>query len=152
MSGKAGGLLIGLDGVPDLEAKGFKAHTLMYADLGVNTPVSSVATTTTTISEKPDLVRRFVAVTQRAWDEAVKHPDAVVEACMAAKPTGSREAFRKQLDVAIASLASANTTGKPLGWGSEKDWQKAIDIQKEYRKVKTDQPPAAFYTAEFLPK
>jgi NitT/TauT family transport system substrate-binding protein len=152
MSGQADAILIGLDGIPDLEARGFKPHALMYADLGVNTPVSSVATHASTIQEKPDLVRRFIAVTQRAWNEAVKNPEAVVDACIAVKPTVSRETYRKQLDVALVSLTSPNTQGRAPGWGSEADWDQALQIQKEYRNVKTDQPAGAFFTNEFLPK
>jgi len=146
MSGQVDGLVIGLDGIPDLEARGFKYHVINFADLGVNTPVSSVATTTAAIERKPDLVRRFLSVTRRAWDEARKNPEAIVDACMKQKPTGSREAFRKQLDLVLGVLFSDATKGHPVGWGAEPDWEGALKIQKEYRNVKTDLPVTAFFT------
>ncbi len=146
MSGQVDGLIIGLDGIPDLEARGFKYHVINFADLGVNTPVSSVATTAAAIDGKSDLVHRFLVVTRRAWDEAQKSPDAVVDACMKQKPTGSREAFRKQLDLVLGVLFSDATKGHPVGWGAETDWEAALKIQKEYRNVKTDQPISAFFT------
>lgn len=152
MSGQVDGLLIGLDGIPDLEARGFKYYAVNYADFGVNTPVSSVATTTGTITDKPDLVRRFLAVTRRAWEEAKANPEAVVDACMKQKPTGSREAFRKQLDLVLGVLESDATKGHPVGWGAASDWDQALRIQKEYRNVRTDLPAAAFFTNDLQPK
>jgi NitT/TauT family transport system substrate-binding protein len=152
MSGQVDAILIGLDGVPDLEARGFKYHAVTYPELGVNTITSSVATTTDLIQKNPDLVKRFLAVTRKAWDEAVKNPDAVVEACLAVKPTGSKEAFRKQLMDVIGALKSENNKDKPLGFGAEKDWQMTLQVQKEYRGIKTDQPLTAFYTNDLQPQ
>ncbi|MBS7702900.1 ABC transporter substrate-binding protein [Chelatococcus asaccharovorans] len=152
MSGQVDGILIGLDGVPDLEARGFKYFAVTYPELGVNTIVSSVATTTDLINKNPDLVKRFIAVTQRAWDHAIKNPDDVVKACLAVKPTSSEAAFRKQLADVISALRSDNNKDKPLGFGAEKDWQMTLDVQKEYRGIKTDKPLTAFYTNEFVPQ
>lgn len=152
MSGQVDGLLIGLDGIPDLEARGFKYHAVNYADLGVNTPVSSVATTTAAITDKPDLVRRFLAVTRRAWEEARANPEAVVDACMKQRPTGSREAFRKQLDLVLGVLESDATKGHPVGWGAASDWDQVLRIQREYRNVKTELPTAAFFTNDLQPQ
>ncbi|MBM6593636.1 ABC transporter substrate-binding protein [Microvirga pudoricolor] len=152
MSGQVDAILIGLDGVPDLEARGFKYHAVTYPELGVNTISSSVATTTDLIQKNPDLVKRFLAVTRKAWEEAIKNPDAVVEACLAVKPTGSKEAFRKQLTDVIGALRSENNKDKPLGFGAEKDWQMTLQVQKDYRGIKTDAPLSAFYTNDLQPQ
>jgi NitT/TauT family transport system substrate-binding protein len=151
VAGQVDGVLLGLDGVPDLDARGFKYTYKTFADLGVNTPVSSVVTTENTIATNPDLVRRFVSVTQRAWEEAVRNPDAVVDACSRTKPTISRETYRKQLDIVLTLLASDATKGHPIGWGAAADWDSALQVQKEYRNLKTDQAATTFFTNDFLP-
>ncbi|MBX3539755.1 MAG: ABC transporter substrate-binding protein [Chelatococcus sp.] len=152
MSGQVDAILIGLDGVPDLEARGFKYHAVTYPELGVNTISSSVATKSDLVESNPDLVKRFIAVTQRAWDHAIKNPDDVVKACLAVKPTSSEAAFRKQLTDVIGALRSENNKDKPLGFGAEKDWQMTLQVQKDYRGIKTDKPLTAFYTNEFVPQ
>jgi NitT/TauT family transport system substrate-binding protein len=104
-----------------------------------------------TIKTNPDLVRRFVKATKRAWEEAKKNPDAAVDVAMKVKPDLNRQSTKDQMLVDFELLDSMNVKGQ-IGFGHEKDWTQTIDLLKKYRGLETQQTWTAFHTHEFLPK
>ena len=134
-----------------IKYKGETPAALRYADHGANIVGMTILTQEATIKGKPDLVRRFVKATARAWDEAKKNPEAAVDATMKMKPDLNRASQIDQLKVDIELMDSANSKGR-TGWGEQKDWDQTLALLKEYRDVQTDKPWTAFHTNEFLPK
>jgi NitT/TauT family transport system substrate-binding protein len=134
-----------------IKYKGETPAALRYADHGANIVGMTILTQEATIKGKPDLVRRFVKATVRAWDEAKKNPEAAVDATMKVKPDLNRASQIDQLKVDIELMDSANSKGR-TGWGEQKDWDQTLALLKEYRDVQTDKPWTAFHTNEFLPK
>ena len=49
------------------------------------------------------------------------------------------------------NIDSPNSKGR-IGWGAQADWDQTLNILKQYRELKTDQPWTAFHTNDFLPK
>ena len=145
-----------LGGIDDqyflIEAKGQKPSALRFADHGANTVGITVLAAAATIKDKSDLVRRFVRASVKSWDEAVKDPDAAVDAALKTKPDLNRDSTKKQLLADIALLHSPGTKGKTIGYGDEAEWKATQDLLKEYRGLDTKQPPGAFYTNAFLPQ
>ena len=41
--------------------------------------------------------------------------------------------------------------GKPMGWGSEADWNGSIDVLKQYAGVTAPLEASQLYTNEFVP-
>jgi NitT/TauT family transport system substrate-binding protein len=134
-----------------IKYKGETPAALRYADHGANIVGMTVLTQEATIKAKPDLVRRFVKATVRAWDEAKKNPEAAVDATMKVKPDLNRASQIDQLKVDIELMDSVNSKGR-TGWGEQKDWDQTLGLLKEYRDVQTNKPWTAFHTNEFLPK
>ena len=68
-----------LGGIDDqyflIEAQGHEPAALRFADLGVNTVGITVLTHEDMLAENPDLVRRFVKASVRAWQAALEDPD-----------------------------------------------------------------------------
>ena len=54
--------------------------TFPYSDFGVNQVGYCIVTTTDTVKNNPDLVKRFMAATVKSYKEAEKNPDAAVAA------------------------------------------------------------------------
>ena len=157
-AGGAVGMLGGLDDKPaEIKANGgADPVTFAYSDFGVNQVGYCIVTTKDMVAKNPDLVKRFMAATVKAYKEAEKNPDAAI-ASMAdivggtmAEDTGKAQA-RAVLDVTLGILYSKNNKDKRLAWNVPADWESMLDLMKEYNDLKTDQPATAFYTNDFVP-
>ncbi len=135
-----------------IKQKGFSPSGMAFAKNGANTVGLTILTQDATIADKPDLVRRFVAATQKAWEAAKTDPDAAIAALLKAKPTLDFDSQKNQLVTDLPNLWSPATTGKPIGWGALSDWEGTEKLLKEYGNLETDKTATAFFTNDYLPK
>ena len=158
-AGGAVGILGGLDDKPaEIKANGgADPIAFPYSDYGVNQVGYCVVANKETVEKNPDLVKRFVAATVKAYKEAEANPDAAV-ASMADIVGGTmnedagKAQARSVLDVTLGVLYSKGNTDKVLGLNVASDWDDMLTLMKTYNDLKTDQPATAFYTNDFLPK
>lgn len=149
---RADGLLGGADDQYFLlKYRGVEPHALRFADHGANIVGMAIFTGNATIKNNPDLVRRFVKATKRAWEEAKKNPDPAVDVAMKVKPDLNRQSTKDQMLVDFELMDSANVKGQ-TGLGHEKDWSQTIELLKKYRGLETNLTWTAFHTNEFLPR
>jgi NitT/TauT family transport system substrate-binding protein len=134
-----------------LKYRGVEPHALRFADHGANIVGMAIFTGNNTIKTNPELVRRFVRATKRAWEEAKRNPDAAVDVAMKVKPDLNRQSTKDQMLVDFELMDSANVKGQ-TGFGHEKDWSQTIDLLKRYRGLETQLNWTAFHTNEFLPR
>jgi NitT/TauT family transport system substrate-binding protein len=134
----------------DMAAKGVKSTMLAYNDIGVPLVGLTVVANEDTIKSNPDLIKRFNRATQKSFEAAMKDPYAAVDAAIKIKPEINREVCKSQLDISLAHVPSVNTKGKPLGWGSEKDWSEMVSLLKEYQNLQTDRRADSFFTNDFV--
>jgi NitT/TauT family transport system substrate-binding protein len=158
-TGDAVGILGGLDDKPaEIKANGGdEPVTFPYSDYGVNQVGYCLVTSKDTVANKPDLVKRFVAATIKAYKEAEANPDAAI-ASMAdivggtmAEDEGKAQA-RAVLDVTLSVLYSSANKDHVLGMNVPSDWENMLNLMKEFNDLETDQPASAFYTNDFLPQ
>jgi NitT/TauT family transport system substrate-binding protein len=126
-----------------------------FSDLGVNLMGSAIIASDQMLKENPELVRKFLAATVRGFEDAVKDPDAAVEAAAAVFPVavGLKKAInRAELLSALDLLNAPGTEGKPLGWTSPGQWENLVSLLKEYGGMSDALPAAAYYTNEYLAK
>jgi NitT/TauT family transport system substrate-binding protein len=132
-----------------LRVAGFPAKVITFAELGVPTLGSALITHSDMIKERPDLVAKMVAATQRSWQAGLKDPEAAVQAEVRIAETPlNANVLRDGLKV-FQGLA---TNAQPLGFIDPAAMQKTLDLLKQYGGVKTDLPATAFYTNEFIKK
>jgi NitT/TauT family transport system substrate-binding protein len=152
MEGRADGLLGGVDDQPFLMAqRGFRTHSVTYAELGVNTVGMAVLAHEEAIRGNPDLVRRFVRASARSWEAAGREPEAAVAAALRVKPDLDRESTLGQLRVDLGLQHSDATRGRPTGWAALSDWERSLRIMRDFRELRTDRDAASFFTNDFLP-
>lgn len=125
-----------------------------YADAGINLPSHGIVTSTAMIQQHPDEIRRFVAATAKAWEDARAHPDDAVAALVAANPLdrGKEAQLKATLLASFQYVETPGTKGKPFGWQSPEEWKKASRLLVEATGMK---PPASvdeFYTNAFIGK
>jgi len=157
-AGGAVGMLGGLDDKPaEIKANGGAAPvTFAYSDFGVNQVGYCIVANTDTVKNKPDLVKRFVGATMKAYKETETNPDAAI-ASMAdivggsmAEDQGKAQA-RAVLDVTLSVLYSKANKDKKLGMNVPADWDDMLALMKKYNDLQTDKPASAFYTNDFVP-
>ena len=156
-AGGAVGILGGLDDKPsEIKANGGDAPVLFpYSDYGVNQVGYCISVHNDTIKNKPDLVKRFVQATIKAYAETEKNPDAAV-ASMAdivggtmAEDQGKAQA-RAVLDVTLGLLYSGANKEKQIGLNVASDWAGMVDLMKTYNDLDKNADPASFYTNKFI--
>ncbi|MFA6266423.1 MAG: ABC transporter substrate-binding protein [Pseudolabrys sp.] len=135
-----------------VKQKGANPVGMKFADHGANTVGLTIVTSDAFAKKNPDLVKRFLRATTRAWQEAIKNPDAAVDALLKARPDLDRTSQKGQLEADISFIASPASKGKPFGYNAPQDWERTMKILTEYRDLKTDKPASAFYSNDYLPK
>src|SRR5262245_42345177 len=157
-AGGSVGILGGLDYKPaEIKANGgADPVTFPYSDFGVNQVGYCIVANTETVKNKPDLVKRFMAATIKAYKETEANPDAAVNSMAdivggsMADDKGKAQA-RAVLDVTLGILYSKANTDKKLGLNVAADWDSMLELMKKFNDLKTDKPASAFYTNDFLP-
>jgi NitT/TauT family transport system substrate-binding protein len=130
----------------------FNINHFDYADAGIVLPSHGVLASTKTIETNPDLVRRFVAASARAWVEAVKDPRAAVDAMVHERPLikGQEEFLEGEFRGWMDYLDTDRTKGKPFGWQSADDWKDAEKLMVEYAAMKPLPSVESYFTNQFI--
>ncbi len=157
-AGGAVGILGGLDDKPaEIIANGGDLPvTFPYSDFGVNQVGYCITTRTDTVKDKPDLVKRFVGATIKAYKETEANPREAVDS-MAATVGGAmaEEQGKNQslsvLKVTLGVLYSKGNKAKVIGMHVPSDWDDMLALMKKYNNLQTDKPASVFYTNDFLP-
>jgi NitT/TauT family transport system substrate-binding protein len=137
------------DELPRFEARGVKVRCMEYADVGLKMIGYTIVTNLATIQSKPDLVRKFVAVTLKSYEYAFQHPE---ESAEAAKKLGGDAA--KDAAMSAAQLNEfKKLAGKPFGVTTDEAMQSTVKLARENLDVpNAPSDMSRLFTNEFLPK
>ncbi|MCC7047466.1 MAG: ABC transporter substrate-binding protein [Alphaproteobacteria bacterium] len=155
LQGKIDAMTAGLNGqVPQVEARGVKVEYFKYADYGVNTLNNGIIVNAQFLSDKAELVRRFLRAQAKGWADARKNPAESIAALLKAKPelAAEKAVLTRQLELTFETLETPNTKGKPLGWMSDADWEQTQALLKQYADLTTTRPVQDYYTNDFVPR
>jgi NitT/TauT family transport system substrate-binding protein len=138
--------------LPVLE-KILPSRAIDAADYGIALPALGLVAREDLIAKRPEVVRKVVQVTIRAWehirngntDEAVaaiikNRPDAKLEPAILA---GQARGYLGYFD-------TPNTKGKPVGWQSEEDWKQALVIMQKTGLIKSSMALQDIFTNDFI--
>ena len=115
-----------------VKQKGFDPAGMGFAKNGINTVGLTILTQDATIVARPELVRRFVAATQKSWAAAKADPDAAIAALMKAKQGLDFEfteepARRRPAEPCLAgNRGQADRLGRAVGLGVDRDATEAV--------------------------
>jgi NitT/TauT family transport system substrate-binding protein len=136
---------------PSMETLGVKPVVLNFADWGVPLMGLGLVANITTISEQPDVVRRFVRASARAWNHGLLHPKEVVAVLVRRYPLLKEETALRQFELTVPLTSTAATRGKPLGWMASSDWDAMQRLLRETGQVEKVRSAEAYFTNEFVP-
>lgn len=129
------------------------ANSFLYADYGVHQVGYGIVTNVDTARTSPDLIKRFLAATLRAWDYSVKHPAEALAALEknSAENAKPRVKERNRLELPEAlKLVGAAVPGKPFGTQNEADWASMQRQLVDYRVLKESRPVSQYLTNQFI--
>jgi len=141
-------IFMGWDGV-QAEIMGVKLNALpLYGSCVPDYYTPVVVTGETTIANKPDLVRRFMAATARGYEYAIAHPEESAEILLQASPETDAELARRSQ----AWLSPRYQDDAPR-WGVQKleIWQKFADFMFQNKLIAQAIDPQKAFTNDFLP-
>ena len=124
---------------------------IVFADYGVNTLATGLIVTRETAEKNGDMLRKFLAATVHAADEAAKNPDSAIDAILDARPGQDRATLIKENNLTQQFLQTPNSKGHGFGWMAPADWAQTVDLLKKYSNM-PDVDVSTLYTDKFLPK
>jgi NitT/TauT family transport system substrate-binding protein len=141
-----------VDGIPGFKFGDYlRAYTqnpdvkiALFADWGMNVLGNGYFVATSTLEQRPELVRGFVRATLRGWKDAIADPKAGVDALVSAYPDANRKFVELGLPMVIEHMHSDATKNAPLGWMAEEDWKMTLEAMRPAG-LEGNQPPQAFY-------
>ncbi|MNL43559.1 NMT1/THI5 like protein [compost metagenome] len=136
-----------------MEARGLETNYFSFSDFGVNTLSIGIVSNPEYLASNKDIAKRFLRAIKRGIEDAQKDPDAAVAAAISALPQyeAQREVLLKQLKLTFGLLTTPDTTGKPLGWMSEADWQRTQRALVDYGGVKAVRQVSDYFSNDFIP-
>jgi NitT/TauT family transport system substrate-binding protein len=138
--------------VPGIEVRSKKETTsFMYADCGVTAVSNGIIVHRDLLKQDPDVVRAFVGATIKGFLYAEKNHDEAITIIKKYGPEIVPEIAKREFEMSILNWNTPNTTGKPLGWMSDKDWDATVETLKAYGGVTTPLKAADLYTNDFVP-
>jgi NitT/TauT family transport system substrate-binding protein len=152
ISGKADAdVTYAFQGVPIIRAGGVPAHSFDYADYGVNVPGLCVIARVDYIKQHPDIVKKFVAGTQKAIGWAKDHPQQSIDILTEMNQNTDVDA-KTALPILVAGfklLHTKNTQDKPIGVMARQDWADAEQLLAKYVGLQKADSPDEYFTNEF---
>jgi NitT/TauT family transport system substrate-binding protein len=139
-------------GIPPLEAQGMKVGAFKFADSGVNVPGNCIIAPTSFIASNPDVVRRFVRATQKAYQWTLAHPSEAIDILIADSPNDKivKPIALRVLNLSLELLHSKATENLPIGVMSPEDWKHGEDLLVEYQGITKLGDPSRYMTDAFL--
>lgn len=137
------------------DATGKNVYPIKFADYGIRLVSSGIIANKETVKEQTDMVRRFLAASTTAIEEASKHPKEAAQAILDANPKGGKiETLTEGFELTIPLYKDpTGKSNRPLRV-SDENMKDSVDLMVEYggldAKAKDD--PKAFYTNDYLPK
>jgi NitT/TauT family transport system substrate-binding protein len=129
-------------------ALGEPVRTLKYSDLGMQAITVVYATSDRLVDENPDVLKGFVAATQKGVEAAMEDPQACVDALKEAQGAGlpDDETMLKQLKASFEFLSTPAGEGQPIGWMSPEDWSNTAQLAKDYLDLDSSFDVSSAYT------
>jgi NitT/TauT family transport system substrate-binding protein len=144
--------LVNTEGAAAPVLAGKEVNLLYFADFGTNALSHGIVVHRDTIGKQPDLVRRFIVATIKAWNYSVQNKAEAIDALLKKFPDAKKDIVTRQFEYTIPLMHTENSRGQPTGFTTEQDITATLDILTRFGGLKTRPSPADIFTNEFLPR
>jgi NitT/TauT family transport system substrate-binding protein len=139
----------------EVQAKkiGEEVSVLYYADFGVDTYGVGLLTSEQMITDKPDLVRRFVHTSIRGYAWAFENPGEAIRLFLRAHPEASAERVRTEVRITADLMLTPFAAREGIGHYDEKKVIQTRDLTLKARNLDPNAMAVKdIYTTAFLPR
>jgi NitT/TauT family transport system substrate-binding protein len=148
--------LIGfINEAPPVEAAakktGAEVGRFIFADYGVDYYSLGVIASDKTITERPDVLKRFVAATLKGYAWALKNPDKAADDFMKNNPEISRSLVVEQWNVAMPLIFTDNARKNGLGFIDPTKMADTFKLISQVQKVDSALAVKDVYVTDFVP-
>ena len=147
--GKADGIYTSYaHGFPIVDARR-PTKAFMAADAGITLPGYGLVVNDALIKRDPAALKKIVAVLDRSWQYMRNgHEQEALDALATERPDAklNPKMAMQELKIWETMIDSPETVGKPIGWQSPVDWDKAMAVQQSAGLIKPGHHPDEFYT------
>jgi len=126
---------------------GYKLNIIYPEDYGVHIYADTIFTTDNFITNRPDLVRRFLHATLKGWRWAIENPEEAAILALNYDPTLSADLQVAQM---LAGIPLIHTGEDQIGWMQSDVWQGMIGWLMEQGALTESVELDEVYTMEFL--
>jgi len=146
--GKRGDITDGAVGADEylITLEGRPSGIFLLGDYGLKLVGHAIVASNESIQQKPDMVRRFLDATLRAYDFVKANQPEALEIFFRRNPDASRPLNENQLKQRVPLFTN------PSGAQTEEQWQTTIDLVAKYRKLDRTPSTSEVYTNDFLPR
>lgn len=139
--------------VVPLAAQGIKAGNMYFYSNGVPLVSLSLIAREDKLAANPDLYKRFVKATLHGWQEAMKNPEAAVDALKEIFPEteNTKEVLMQGATYSFASVCPGGS-GDKIGVTDEETWNNIYNVMTSAMEFTSDKPIGDYYTLDFLPE
>ena len=116
----------------------------------VNTLSSAIVVNKFWAADNPEIVKKFVRASQRAWAYTQEHPEEAAEIF-----AQHAEAFDVPLSLAeiegsLTLMHTPLSEGKPIGWAAVEDWTATQQVLEQFAAFKPEEDINVFFTNEYI--
>ncbi|CAN7671005.1 ABC transporter substrate-binding protein [Phyllobacterium sp. LjRoot231] len=134
-----------------LDLQGHKTSALLPSDFGIDTYAEVIFAARQTVEENPDLVKRFVAATQRGYDYAYAHKDETVKAVVALSSQLDPVQQAKQLELQESYVYTDFSRAKGACAFDGAVIGETEKTLREFGDLKSDLDTSKLYSTDFIP-
>jgi NitT/TauT family transport system substrate-binding protein len=119
-------------------------------DLGIHLYAYTYFTTDRVLSERKDVLARFLAASAKGWTYAAEHPDEAVDWVLKAAPALSRPLELQTWKNEIPYMSSPLTKQHGFGYMDPKVWKAISDTYFGLKQIPSEVPPSDVMTNEIV--
>lgn len=153
-SGSVDAILDAVTGAPFVyEALGGKENTveITYADNGVDVPAISMIASDKMISDRPDVIKRFIEATLKGWQDVFADPEAALTIEQKYWPSLDMDTYMVNLQLVESLMQTDNFKQNGVGHFDDQKMASAVDTLQQYFDAPgTIDDPKTTYTNEFV--
>jgi NitT/TauT family transport system substrate-binding protein len=129
-----------------------KLVLIPWSKWGVNPYGNSLMANEKTIKERPDMLRKFLDASMKAWQWSIQNPKEAIDIFVKYKPEVPPLAAHIRFVNDIRDLVDVELNQKnKLGWIDQNRMQATVDNINKYFQIERPVTAEEMYTAEFLP-
>lgn len=153
-SGSVDAILDAVTGAPFVyEALGGKENTveITYADNGVDVPAISMIASDKMISDRPDVIKRFISATLKGWQDVFADPEAALTIEQKYWPSLDMDTYMVNLQLVESLMQTDNFKQNGVGHFDDQKMASAVDTLQQYFDAPgTIDDAKTTYTNEFV--